>query len=279
MSKKVEYDKLELKELNYDSYLKVGELLELQQEVSDPPHHDEMFFIIIHQASELWFKEILHETKILKLAFREQKISKVLKALRRIVAIMDLLVKQIAMISTLTPVEFAGFRDKLTPASGFQSSQFRIIEYTYGIRNPFFIKFFQSVPETFSHLSKIQKEPSVYDDCLYCLKEMGYDIPDEIINRDFSQDREMNDGVIEILKNIYENPQNNFHLVLLFETMLDFDEKMKQWRSTHVTAVSRTIGMKKGTGGSSGFDFLQQRIFYHFFPELWEVRNCFKDQK
>ncbi|RZA08412.1 MAG: tryptophan 2,3-dioxygenase, partial [Proteobacteria bacterium] len=135
------YENLELKPLNYNSYLKVPELLSLQQELSSPAHHDEMFFIIIHQASELWFKQIRHETAGLIQDLRAGSVSRALKKLRRTVGIMDLMVQQINLLNTLTPVEFAGFRDALRPASGFQSIQFRVIEFVYGIREEFFLQF------------------------------------------------------------------------------------------------------------------------------------------
>ncbi len=267
------YENLVLKELNYNSYLKVPELLSLQKELSDPPHHDEMFFIIIHQAAELWFKEMRHETAGLIQDFHDGMVSKALKKFRRLVGVMDLMVKQINLLNTLTPVEFAGFRDKLRPASGFQSIQFRMIEFSYGIREDFFLKFFEKEPEKQAELAAIQKQPSVYDEFVFALANAGYSVPPELLKRDVRKPWVENKELLATIKTIYENPKENYHWVLLFETMLDFDEKFAVWRSVHMLMVARTIGMKTGTGGSSGHSFLATRAPLRFFPELWSVRS------
>ncbi len=272
-SQQPDYKNLQLKELNYNSYLKVPELLNLQHLLSDPPHHDEMFFIIIHQAAELWFKLMRHETTGMIEDLRAGSVSRALKRLRRIVGVMDLMVSQINLLSTLTPVEFAGFRDHLNPASGFQSIQFRVIEFAYGIREDFFLKFFDKEPAKKKELKEILQHPSVYDEFLRALDKAGYKIPPALLNRDFSKPWVESPELVQVLKTIYENPQDNYHWVLLFETMLDFDEKFAIWRSVHMLMVARTIGMKKGTGGSSGYNFLAQRAPYRFFPELWAVRT------
>lgn len=263
---------LKLEKLNYNSYLKVFPLLSLQHELSEPPHHDEMFFIIIHQAAELWFKEMLHETEALIKAYRENSISRALKVLRRLTGIMDLQVRQINLLSTLTPVEFAGFRDHLMPASGFQSMQFRLIEFAYGIREEFFLKFFEGMPEAGAALRQWMSRPSVYDEFISCLSQHAPRGKATEAAQD-SDSRNRGEKIITQLREIYENPGENYHWVLLCEAMLDFDEKFAQWRSTHALMVDRTIGRKKGTGGSSGYEFLQSRMEYRFFPELWTVRG------
>ncbi|MGZ3661652.1 MAG: tryptophan 2,3-dioxygenase [Bdellovibrionota bacterium] len=268
-----DYKNLELKELNYNSYLKVPELLGLQHLLSDPPHHDEMFFIIIHQAAELWFKLMRHETAAMVEDFRADSVSHALKKLRRIVGVMDLMVKQINLLNTLTPVEFAGFRDKLNPASGFQSIQFRMIEFTYGIREEFFLKFFEKDPEKKAELERIRKTPAVYDEFLGALDRAGYKVPASLLTRDVSQPWVESPELVQVLKSVYEKPEANYHWVLLFETMLDFDEKFAIWRAVHMLMVARTIGMKQGTGGSAGYKFLAGRAEYKFFPELWAVRT------
>lgn len=268
-----DYKNLELKELNYNSYLKVPELLGLQHLLSDPPHHDEMFFIIIHQAAELWFKLMRHETSGMIEDLRAGSVSRALKRLRRIVGVMDLMVKQINLLNTLTPVEFAGFRDKLNPASGFQSIQFRMIEFAYGIREDFFLKFFDKEPAKKKELEEILKHPTVYDEFLRALDKAGYKVPKDLLTRDVSKPWVESPALVQTLKTIYENPKDNYHWVLLFETMLDFDEKFAVWRSVHMLMVARTIGMKKGTGGSAGYKFLASRAEYRFFPELWNVRT------
>lgn len=269
-AKDVAKDGLKFEELNYNSYLKVPELLDLQKLLSEPPHHDEMFFIIIHQAAELWFKLMLHETEALIRAFRENSISRALKVLRRLTAIMDLQVRQINLLSTLTPVEFAGFRDSLRPASGFQSMQFRLLEFAFGIREDFFVSFFEKMPEAKAALSAWQARPSVNEEFALCLKTFAPKgkkaIPAE-------EGEKINSALMSQLLEIYENPGENYHWVLLCEAMLDFDEKFAQWRSNHILMVGRTIGQKPGTGGSSGYRFLQSRMEYRFFPELWAIRS------
>lgn len=268
-----DYKDLELKELNYNSYLKIRDLLSLQQELSDPAHHDEMFFIIIHQAAELWFKLMRHETAALVQAFQEDSVSRALKIFKRLTGAMDLMVRQINLLNTLTPVEFAGFRDKLRPASGFQSVQFRQLEFAYGIREDFFLQFFDKDPAAKASLEAIRKEPSVYDEFVRCLARAGYKVPKSVLQREVSQGWELNAELSGVLKSIYEKPGENYHWVLLFEGMLDFDEKFALWRSTHMLMIARTIGMKSGTGGSSGHKFLEGRAPFRFFPELWDVRT------
>lgn len=268
-----EMEKLELKELNYNSYLKIPELLSLQKELSSPPHHDEMFFIVIHQAAELWFKLMRHETAALIQDFRDGSVSRALKKLRRLVSVMDLMVKQINLLNTLTPVEFAGFRENLRPASGFQSIQFRMIEFVYGIREDFFLKFFEKEPEKKAELEKIRNAPSVYDEFVRVLAKAGYPVPKELLGRDVSKPWAESQELVATLKSIYESPKDDYHWVLLCETMLDFDEKFALWRSTHMLMIARTIGMKSGTGGSSGYNFLAGRAPLRFFPELWSLRT------
>jgi len=269
----VNYDDLVLEELNYNSYLQIPELLSLQKEISRPKHHDEMFFIIIHQTAELWFKLVLHETETLVESFRHRVVSRALKALKRITRIMNLQVQQIRLLSTLTPVEFAGFRNFLRPASGFQSAQFRTIEFTYGVRNPFFIRFFDTEPKVADRLRAIMKEPSVYDECLRCLDADGHPVPKAVLERDPSAPWEIDSELVRVIQDVYEKPKEHYHWVLLFESMLDLDEAFELWRKTHVVMVNRTIGKKTGTGGSAGMDFLKSRENTKSFPELWEVRN------
>ncbi|MDJ0841380.1 MAG: tryptophan 2,3-dioxygenase family protein [Acidobacteriota bacterium] len=269
----VNYNDLVLKELNYNSYLKLPELLSLQEEISQPKHHDEMFFIIIHQAAELWFKLMLHETETLVESFRDGMVSRALKALKRITRAMNLQVQQIRMLSTLTPVEFAGFRNFLRPASGFQSAQWRIIEFTFGVREPFFLRFFEKMPEIRGRLEDILKHPSVYDECLRCLHRDDHPIPEEVRERDFSKPWVMNEELVSVIQDVYESPKEHYHWVLLFEAMIDLDEAFELWRKTHAVMVNRTIGFKTGTGGSAGYNFLKSRENTKCFPELWEVRN------
>lgn len=269
----INYENLKLENLNYQNYLKVDELLALQQRISKPPHHDEMFFIIIHQAAELWFKLMLHESAKLVDGFRAGSVSTALKTLKRMTAVMDLQARQINLLNTLTPVEFAGFRDDLNPASGFQSVQFREMEFRFGIRNEFFLNFFNKMPEVVKVLEGIRHEPSVYDEFLFALEKAGYAVPAGARTRDWTQPHKPDPTVTDTIKKIYEKPGDHFEWVLLFEGMLDFDEKFSHWRALHMLMILRAIGNKTGTGGSTGYDFLKSRWELKCFPDLWEVRN------
>ena len=270
----INYQDLVLKELNYNSYLKLPELLSLQQTISEPVHHDEMFFIIIHQTAELWFKEMLHETETLVEALRLGIVSRALKNLRRIKSIMNLQIQQIRLLATLTPVEFAGFRNFLRPASGFQSAQYRELEYSYGLRDPFFLRFFEKMPHVSAKLSQIREQPSVYDVLWTSLNETtDHRVPEEVLKRDYREPWALNGELVKLVLEVYENPRENYHWVLLFESLLDLDENFVLWRKTHAVMVSRTIGHKTGTGGSAGHNFLTSRENLRTFPELWEVRN------
>jgi tryptophan 2,3-dioxygenase len=268
----IDYENLVLEKLNYNSYLKVPELLELQKLRSDPHHHDEMFFIIIHQATELWFKQILHESNRVVTGFRQDSVSRALKGFRRITAIMDLLMKQINLLSTLNPVDFAGFRDLLRPASGFQSQQFRQLEFVFGVREAFFLKFFEAMPEVVKQLDEIRNKPSIYDHFLHCLSRR-FPIPKGALRTEYTQTPESHAQIMKVIQKVYHQPRDEYHWVLLFESMLDFDEKFTLFRGTHLVMVERTIGRKKGTGGSTGYDFLRSRALLKYFPDLWEVRN------
>ena len=268
------YPPATIKGLTYGGYLKVPELLALQHEISgDPPHHDELFFIVIHQTYELWFKECLHESDYLVTHLRDRSISRALKVLKRLNAIMDLLVSQIRLLATLTPVEFAGFRDQLRPASGFQSAQFRELEFMYGLKDPTFFQHFAGDPEELAALRRRHEAPSVYDEFIRCLHASGYGVDEKLLERDVTRPHTLDPSLLDRIRRIYEEPSDNYHWVLMFEALLDFDTLFNLWRSTHVAMVARTIGQKSGTGGSTGVQFLKTRERLPFFPELWEVRS------
>ena len=263
-----DYDKLQLEELNYNSYLQVPQLLDLQQRQTDPPHHDEMFFIIIHQSFELWFKECLHETDRLVFHLQNGSVSRALKITKRLNAIFETLTQQIQLLSTLTPAEFAGFRASLGTGSGFQSVQFRELEFAFGLRDEWFMKFFADDSFAIQRLQKRLTKPSVYEELLRALKNAGYDVPE-------THGDGLDERVLAVFKELYSHAEENYHWVLLFEAMIDFDMLFSKWRSVHILMVSRTIGGQPGTGGSSGGGFLEGRLPHRFFPELWEVRNRF----
>lgn len=269
-----EYGKLRFEELNYGSYLRIPELLALQQQRSKPPHHDEMFFIVIHQSFELWFKEVLHELDLLGEHLAAGSVSRALKTVKRVNAILDCLVQQIQLLATLTPVEFAGFRAALGAGSGFQSLQFREIEFACGLRDHFFVEFFSRWPESAARLRQRAAAPSVYDHFLRALAKAGHAVPKEVLERDVSAAHALDPRVVELLREIYQNPREDYHWVLLAEALLDLDTNWSKWRAVHILMVTRTIGGQAGTGGSAGAVFLESRLKMRFFPELWEVRNA-----
>ncbi|NQU50242.1 MAG: tryptophan 2,3-dioxygenase [Planctomycetes bacterium] len=268
-----DYDRLKLEELNYNSYLKVPELTSLQHLRSNPIHHDEMFFIVIHQSFELWFKEMLHEVDLLAANFTKGEVARSLKVLKRVQAIMACLTQQIQLLGTLTPDEFAGFREALGTGSGFQSVQFREMEFACGQRDPWFFQFFEARPEERARLEARFNSPSLYDYFLRAMAADGFNVPESLLNRDLNTTHQLNDDLVILLRDLYQDPGSAYHWVLACEALLDLDNEWSNFRSAHILMVSRTIGGKKGTGGSSGVPFLESRLSLRFFPELWEMRN------
>ncbi len=247
-------------QLSYGSYLQVDELLSLQRPLSSPLHHDEMLFIIIHQVYELWFKQLLHETAAVVEALDRDELLPVAKNFRRIHTIQRLLEQQIDVLETMTPQEFNAFRDNLNPASGFQSIQFRELEFLCGVRRTETLKYIQTSDAQRERLERRLREPSLYDKVKALL-----------IRRGFAA--ETHEQILQTYKTIYENPQPHYDLYLLLEDLIEFDERFLLWRGRHVRMVERMIGAKKGTGGSLGAAYLAQTLEHRFFPELWEVRT------
>ncbi len=247
--------------LTYGSYLKVPELLALQQPLSDPPHHDELLFIQIHQVYELWFKQILHELDASVVFLDAGDLLKIAKAFRRIHAIQRILETQVDVLETMTPQDFNAFREGLNPASGFQSAQFREIEFRCGLRgNEKALAHLDLTPPERARLERRLHEPTLYDALKGYLARQGFDVSSH-------------DALVESFKQIYENEGAHYALYLLLEDLIEFDERVRLWRSRHVLMVERMIGMKSGTGGSLGVPYLQSTLQRRFFPELWEVRT------
>ena len=268
-----DYDRLKLEELNYNSYLKVPELTALQQLRSNPMHHDEMFFIVIHQSFELWFKEALHEVGLMVNFLNHDDVARSLKVLKRVQAIITCLTQQIQLLGTLTPDEFAGFREALGTGSGFQSVQFREMEFACGQRDPWFFQFFEGRPEELARFRARFEAPSLYDCFLHAMARGGYPVPEKVLQRELSETHQMNDELVGVFRELYQDAKTEYHWVLACEALLDLDTMWSIFRAAHILMVSRTIGGKKGTGGSSGVPFLESRLPLRFFPELWEVRN------
>jgi tryptophan 2,3-dioxygenase len=258
-------------DLTYNSYLKVGELLTLQRPLSEPAHHDEMLFIIIHQAYELWFKLIIFE---LENAIRYMSESKVLRAhhfLRRVVEIQKLLVNQIHILETMTPIEFLGFRDHINPASGFQSLQFREMEFIAGLKDETFFEHFEDKAVLASLKARLEG-PDLWSSFQRLLGTLGFDVPEATVRPKGAQGEER-DRLLAALNEIYAHPDNHLEVYMLAEALVDFDTQLALWRFHHVNVVERVIGFKKGTGGSSGAQYLRSTIDKKCFPLLWEVRT------
>jgi tryptophan 2,3-dioxygenase len=246
--------------LTYGSYLKIDELLSLQEPQSDPPHHDELLFIIVHQVYELWFRQILHEIEAAIRNAGADDLLKVQKNFRRIHAIQRLLETQIEVLETMTPQDFNAFRYRLNPASGFQSAQFREIEFLCGEQKSEYAKFLEPTSRERERLERRLAEPTLYDALKGVLRRRGYAI-------------EPHDALIGSLKSIYEQSEQQYDLYMLLEDFIEFDERFLLWRGRHVRMVERMIGMKPGTGGSLGVNYLEKTLSKKFFPELWEVRT------
>ena len=246
--------------LTYGSYLKVDDLLGLQHRLSRPEHHDEMLFIVIHQIYELWFKQLLHELDATIEALDRDELLRVSKYFRRVHTIQRLLESQVDVLETMTPQEFNTFRDNLNPASGFQSIQFREIEFLCGVRRTEALAHIQMDDTQRARLEARLEAPSLYDRVKALLARRGFAT-------------ETGAPLIESLRTIYTHAEANYDLYLLLEDLIEFDERFLLWRGRHVRMVERMIGQRTGTGGSSGAKYLHGTLEHRFFPELWEVRS------
>ena len=263
--------------LTYGSYLKIPELLSLQQRVSEPAHHDEMLFIIIHQVHELWFKQMLHELEAIRGALYDGQSLMALKSFKRVHAIQSVMIEQIDVLETMTPQEFNAFRNVLRPASGFQSMQFREVEFLSGAGDLKILSHMQEDPGLTSVLKRTE-EKTIYQAFLSLLARRSFTIPPALLGAPAAarSPREPDADVVEAFRQIYEGASENtalFELYLLAEAFVEFDERLLLWRHRHVRMVERTIGMKQGTGGSDGAGYLHRTLVAKLFPELWEVRT------
>lgn len=256
--------------LTYANYLDLEKLLTLQKPRSTPAEHDEMLFIIIHQTYELWFKQLLHEFEKIKTAFSEGDLFSAIHSFKRVRTIMKVLVAQIDILETMTPSSFTSFRDRLETASGFQSIQFREMEFVLGYKRASTLAHVKPDFPGYDRLEQRLKERTVIDHFYDFLETRGAKIPDELKKRDLSEANGPNEQIQrEILRLYKESPE----VSILFELMTDFDEGLQEWRYRHIKLVERTIGAKKGTGGSPGVPFLLQSLFKPIFHDLWAIRH------
>jgi tryptophan 2,3-dioxygenase len=257
--------------LTYASYLDLEKLLTLQKPRSTPPEHDEMLFIIIHQTYELWFKQLLHEFEKINHDFSAGDLFGAIHSFKRVRTIMKVLVAQIDILETMTPSSFSSFRDRLETASGFQSVQFREIEFVLGYKRESTLKYVKPDFPGADRLQKRLRDRTVIDHFYDFLEKRGAKIPAELKKRDLAHPNGPNEQVQqEILKLYKSSPE----VSILFELMTDFDEGLQEWRYRHIKLVERTIGAKKGTGGSPGVPFLKESLFKPIFPDLWAIRHA-----
>jgi tryptophan 2,3-dioxygenase len=257
--------------LTYGTYLELGKLLDLQHPRSSPPEHDEMLFIIIHQTYELWFKQLLHEFEKINRNFDEGEVYDAIHTFKRCRTIMKVLVEQLDILETMTPMSFRSFRDRLETASGFQSTQFREFEFALGFKRPEVLKYHHG-PGSPGHeiLQQRLRAPSVVDHFYTFLAQQGVEIPREVREKEPTQANQPNEQVQQGILKLYKTKPN---MTILFELMTDFDEGLQEWRYRHVKVVERTIGSKHGTGGSPGVEFLKKTLFKPVFADLWAIRH------
>jgi len=259
-------------ELNYADYLKLDRLLALQEPRSSPEEHDEMLFIVIHQVYELWFKLLLHELEGIQRDFSANQLFHAIAGFKRIRTVMKTLVGQLDILETMTPMSFSGFRERLETASGFQSAQYRELEFILGYKRAELLRSFPAYSPAFHRLERRLKARSVIDHFHDFLALRGVEIPPDIRSREVTlaavADARVQEGILRLYRS---HPE----VAILLELMTDFDEGQQEWRYRHVKLTERTIGNKMGTGGSSGVDFLKSTLFKSFFPDLWAIRHRF----
>ena len=257
-------------ELTYSTYLQLDRLLALQEPRSRPPEHDETLFIVIHQVYELWFKLVLHELEKVKRDFSAGNLYGAIATFKRARTILKTLVGQLDILETMTPLSFSSFRDRLDKASGFQSLQFRELEFMLGIKHPQALEAHPRGSANRHVLERRLRESTITDHFYRLLQQRGLAVPQELLERDVTQPVAPDERLQEELLRAYREQPD---LVILLELMTDFDEGMQEWRYRHVKLVERTIGAKHGTGGSAGVEFLKRSLFQPVFPDLWAIRH------
>jgi tryptophan 2,3-dioxygenase len=261
------------KAMSYADYLDLETLLAAQHPRSDPPHHDELLFIVQHQTTELWLKLILHELRATRDYLDADHVHHALKCLARIKHIQRTLIEQWSVLATLTPSEYAEFRGSLGTASGFQSAQYRAVEFILGNKNEQMLKVFASDEAGYAMLAELLDQPSVYDAFLRFLARRGLSVPSQVLQRDVRRPWVLQPSVIPVFQSIYDAVDRAYDLYEACESLVDVEDNFQVWRFRHLRTVQRTIGFKTGTGGSSGVRFLQKALDLTFFPELYAVRT------
>jgi tryptophan 2,3-dioxygenase len=256
---------------SYGEYLQLQALLSAQKPVSDA--HDEMLFIIVHQVSELWIRLYLHELQFVQQCVLRDDLDPSFKALQRISKVQTQLFGVWEVLATMTPSDYTAFRNSLGRSSGFQSVQYRLLEFALGNKNAETIRVYQRVPEEYEQLKRALHAPSLYDQVLGLLSRRGYGIPAQLLERDFSEAYAPSKAVTAAWLGVYHNSQKDWDLYELAEGLIDLDHRFQLWRFQHMKTVERIIGNKPGTGGTSGVNYLAKALELRFFPELWQART------
>jgi tryptophan 2,3-dioxygenase len=256
--------------VTYGNYLRIDDLLSLQQPRSSGPEHDELLFIVIHQVYELWFKQLLHELDRVMALLTDDESHRAQHTLKRILTILKVMVAQLDILETMTPLEFLSFRQRLEAASGFQSDQFRQIEFMLGVKNEAAIARFAEGTRARADLQRRHTAPTLWDAFLHYLAREGYEVPAAHLARDVAARVEPSEDIQRVLITVYRDDPKNAELC---ERLVDLDEGVQEWRYRHVKMVERTIGTKRGTGGSAGAAYLRETVGRNIFPDLWEIRT------
>lgn len=259
------------RKMSYGDYLSLDAILTAQHPKSDA--HDEMLFIIQHQTSELWMKLAIREIDAARTAMRAGQLQPAFKMLARISRIFEQLNNAWDVLRTMTPSDYTTFRDALGPSSGFQSWQYRMVEFMLGNRNKAMLKPHAHRPDILAILEGELAKPSLYDEALWLLDQSGVAVPELVLKRDVSDAYQPSDGVITAWQQVYQSPQDHWQLYELAEKLVDFEDYFRRWRFNHVTTVERVIGFKRGTGGTGGVSYLKRMLEVELFPELWRVRT------
>jgi tryptophan 2,3-dioxygenase len=261
------------RKMSYGDYLCLDQLLSAQRPLSEPPQHDELLFIIQHQTSELWLKLMIHELRSARNLLASDELAPALKRLARVKHIQHSLTDQWSVLATLTPSEYAQIRPFLATSSGFQSAQYREVEFLLGNKNADMVAVFSHDETARTALDELLHEPSLYDAFLAYLARRGYAVPAHLLERDWTQPYRLEPGLVDVFAGVYAAPHDHWGVYETCEELVDLEDNFQQWRFRHLQVVQRTIGQKTGTGGSSGVDFLRRALDLTFFPELYEVRT------
>lgn len=260
-------------DMSYGAYLDLATLLAAQHPLSDPPQHDELLFIIQHQTSELWLKLMIHEMRSARALVAADQLAPALKRLARVKHIQHTLTDQWAVLATMTPSEYAAIRPFLASSSGFQSFQYRAVEFLLGNKDQAMVDVFVHDPAARAMLQQLLEEPSLWDEFLRYLARAGYAVPASVLERDVRVTHPVDEDLVSVFAQVYADPAAHWGVYETCEELVDIEDNFQEWRFRHLQVVTRTIGRKTGTGGSSGVAFLRRALDLTFFPELYVVRS------